>query len=62
MSGQRVIVCELGPGWENYRPELFPGSDKAHAKGCTCPVLQPWPGRLAFAEDCPHHQLEKSVN
>jgi len=57
-----IIICALGHGWERYRPGLFPGSEEAYEQGCTCPILQPWPGKLAFASDCPHHQLVKTTN
>lgn len=57
--GPKVYRVSLGRGDENWRPELFPGSDDAFEAGCTCPVEQPWPGGFAFAFDCPLHQLER---
>lgn len=59
-SDQTIITCALPRGHENWRPDPFPGSDVAAARGCTCPVDQPWPGSLAFADDCPVHQIERA--
>lgn len=52
-----IYIVSLPRGQENLRPDPFPGSDKAFDQGCTCPISQPWPGQLAFAEGCPIHQL-----
>jgi hypothetical protein len=56
-----IVVCSLPRGMENWRPDPFPGSDAAHDKGCTCPVMQPWPGRIAFDHDCPVHELDTAI-
>lgn len=60
MSDRSVYICKLPPGQENFRIEPFPGSDEAFERGCTCPVDQPWPGRYAFAGDCPVHVMESA--
>lgn len=57
-----TVTCKLPLGQEDWRPELFPGSDEAVEKGCTCPERQPWPGAFQFATDCPVHELEKPTN
>jgi hypothetical protein len=57
---REFITCTLPRGSENWRPDPFPGSDVAAARGCNCPVTQPWPGRLTFAIDCPVHELEST--
>lgn len=54
-----TVVCKLPTGQENWKPDLFPGSDEAFERGCTCPLFQPWPGELFFDTECPIHELEK---
>jgi hypothetical protein len=54
-----IITCSLGAESAFFRPDPFPGSAAARAKGCHCPEEQPWPGGLKFASDCPVHQLEE---
>lgn len=63
MSERRtVITCELPADQRDWRPDPFPGCDTAIGAGCTCPILQPWPGALNFATDCPVHELEHVKN
>jgi hypothetical protein len=59
---ETLVTCVLPRGHEKWRPDPFPGSDEAAAADCSCPLHQPWPGKLIFALDCPVHQLEKSQN
>jgi hypothetical protein len=44
----------------NMRPSDFrgplPGTQKAIARGCTCPTQPEWP-TIAIASDCPLHSL-----
>ena len=58
MSERQVLICALPDHAYRYRPDPFPGSTEAAIEGCTCPIAQPWPGKLAFASDCPVHELE----
>lgn len=53
-----VMRCDLPKGSEHWRPDPFPGSEKAVAAGCRCPHGQPWPGSLLFDTACPVHELE----
>jgi len=62
MSDRIFMTLVLPVGSENWRPEPFPGSEEAFARGCACPLLQPWPGRLTFAMDCPVHEMEHVKN
>lgn len=57
-----VITCTLPKGSEEWRPDPFPGTDEAISLGCKCPPQQPWPGALAFADDCPVHEIERPTN
>lgn len=53
-----TVICDLPDDQKTWRPDPFPGSPEAKMMGCGCPVAQPWPGQLEFAEDCPVHVLE----
>lgn len=57
-----ILHCSLPAGHENYRPEPFPGSDEAVEKGCLCPKVQPWPGRLELDNACPVHEISVAGN
>lgn len=57
-----LVTCTLPPGQEHWRPDPFPGSEQAFQQGCTCPVMQPWPGKLTFSLECPVHELEQPKN
>lgn len=52
-----ILTLAVPPG--DWRPDPFPGSAAARAGGCTCPVDQPWPGRLNIDTECPIHEPEK---
>lgn len=56
------VTCALPPESREWRPDPFPGSEKAFLAGCTCPQCQPWPGALIFSTDCPVHELEREKN
>lgn len=61
MAAHVIVTVKLGRGEEYWKPAPFPGSQEAADEGCTCPIEQPWPGRLAFDEECPVHELERVV-
>jgi hypothetical protein len=58
----KVGLLRLPPDQRDFRPDPFPGSDKAYLKGCTCPAIQPWPGSLFIALECPVHELQRVTN
>jgi hypothetical protein len=57
-----VLRLALPSGHERWRPDPFPGSDDAERQGCTCPILQPWPGFLSVDDACPVHEIEKGFD
>lgn len=53
---RRILTCSVPYG--ECCPDPLPGSIIALMDGCTCPFDQGWPDWLAFASDCPVHELE----
>lgn len=56
---RKLVKLDLPADAANWRPEPFPGALDAIEAGCTCPVLQPHPGALVLAADCPVHELQR---